>query len=121
MRLLPQLGRARPAGRFHHDGDRQPRHGGGQAQIWCPEPLEACHTAIVNGYFNRGTANRYVIEGHVPLERVSRLLEQNSPDVKGLAVPGMPAGSPGMEAPDGHREPFQVFSFDAAGRTVPIG
>lgn len=70
-----------------------------------PASLQSCHTAIVNGY---------VIEGHVPAEDVQRLLEEQ-PDVIGLAVPGMPAGSPGMEMPDGAVQPYDVIAFDQSG------
>lgn len=68
-----------------------------------PVSLGACHTAKVDGY---------VIEGHVPAADIKRLLAER-PAVKGLAVPGMPAGSPGMEGP--HSEPYEVLSFDAKG------
>ena len=70
-----------------------------------PAPLAACHTALVDGY---------VIEGHVPAADVARLLRERPP-VRGLAVPGMPIGSPGMEGPN--PEPYAVVSFDASGRT----
>ena len=70
-----------------------------------PVPLGACHTAVVEGY---------VIEGHVPAADIKRLLAER-PKMKGLAVPGMPAGSPGMEGP--HSETYEVLSFDAAGET----
>lgn len=69
-----------------------------------PAPLASCHTGEVEGY---------VIEGHVPAADVRRLLEQR-PDVAGLAVPGMPEGSPGMEGPD--PEPYHVYAFDREGR-----
>lgn len=62
-----------------------------------PYTMGACHTALVGGY---------VVEGHVPIEDVQRLLKEQ-PNVKGIAVPGMPAGSPGMESPD--PEPYKVF------------
>lgn len=63
----------------------------------------SCHTAEVGGY---------VIEGHVPANEIKRLLNEQPP-VHGLAVPGMPMGSPGME---GHRnDPYQVLTFDANG------
>lgn len=68
-----------------------------------PRPLEACHTAVVDGY---------LIEGHVPAGDIIRLLEER-PDVRGLAVPGMPIGSPGMEGPN--PEAYQVLSFDRHG------
>ena len=63
-------------------------------------PLEqaSCHTAEVGGY---------VIEGHVPIEDVQRLLREK-PAARGLVLPGMPIGSPGMESPDGRRQPFTV-------------
>jgi len=70
-----------------------------------PETLTACHTAVVNGY---------LIEGHVPAADIDRLLEQK-PRVAGLAVPGMPAGSPGMEAMGTQR--YQVLTFDKNGKT----
>ncbi len=68
--------------------------------------FSSCHTAIVEGY---------VVEGHVPAEYVKRLLEER-PDVAGITVPGMPIGSPGMEGP--HPQPYDVLSFDKAGRTA---
>jgi hypothetical protein len=70
-----------------------------------PARLGACHTALIEGF---------VIEGHVPASDVARLLEKR-PAVRGLAVPGMPVGSPGMEGP--RPEPYAVLSFDATGRT----
>jgi hypothetical protein len=72
-----------------------------------PEALEACHTALVEGY---------VVEGHVPADLIDRLLRER-PKVTGLAVPGMPAGSPGMDAPAGRAERYQVIAFDRGGRT----
>ena len=68
-----------------------------------PEPLQSCHTAVVNGY---------VIEGHVPAADVARLLTEK-PAARGLAVPGMPVGSPGMEGPN--PEPYEVLLFRADG------
>lgn len=69
-----------------------------------PSNLHSCHTAVVDGY---------VIEGHVPAESVVQLLTDR-PDVAGLAVPGMPMGSPGMEV--GNRvDPFDVVAYDEAG------
>lgn len=66
-----------------------------------PPALEACHTALVEGY---------TIEGHVPAAAIGRLLRER-PAVRGLAVPGMPAGSPGMPASDPER--YHVFAFGA--------
>ena len=67
-----------------------------------PEPAQSCHTAVVDGY---------VIEGHVPAKEIDRLLSER-PKATGLAVPGMPTGSPGMEVPGTPAEPFNVFLFD---------
>ncbi|HEV8719231.1 MAG TPA: DUF411 domain-containing protein [Candidatus Binatia bacterium] len=71
-----------------------------------PERLAACHTALIEGY---------VIEGHVPADLIYRLLKEKPP-VVGLAVPGMPVGSPGMEG--GKPEPYEVFTFDKNGKTM---
>ena len=60
----------------------------------------------------------YFIEGHVPPEDIKRLLAEQS-DAKGLVLPGMPAGSPGMEMPDGRRQPFTVELVRRDGTTVP--
>lgn len=68
-----------------------------------PDPLASCHTAFVEGYF---------VEGHVPAEDVARLLEERPP-VAGLAVPGMPVGSPGMEGP--HSQTYRVYAVDPEG------
>ena len=73
-----------------------------------PAKLLSCHTAIVGGY---------AIEGHVPLEAVARLLKYRPRAIRGIAVAGMPRGTPGMEVPGGSVDPFQVMAFDAAGRT----
>ena len=70
-----------------------------------PAPLASCHTAIVDGY---------VVEGHVPAAAIQRLLRE-CPRIKGIAVPGMPAGSPGMEGPRASR--YDILSFDAEGKT----
>ncbi len=71
-----------------------------------PADLQACHTAIVDGY---------VIEGHVPAADIKRLLAER-PQIVGLAVPGMPIGSPGMEIQGMDAEPYQVMAFDAQGQ-----
>ena len=71
-----------------------------------PGPAQSCHTATVDGY---------VIEGHVPAADVRRLLEER-PAVLGLAVPGMPIGSPGMEVPNVAPSPYDVVSFDRRGQ-----
>ena len=66
--------------------------------------LASCHTALVDGY---------VIEGHVPAQDIKRLLRER-PKIVGLAAPGMPSGSPGME--QGYKDPYDVVSFDKSGR-----
>lgn len=71
-----------------------------------PSGLAACHTGIVNGY---------LIEGHVPAADIDRLLAQK-PKIAGLAVPGMPMGSPGMEG--GTPQRYQVLTFDKSGKTT---
>lgn len=76
-----------------------------------PEQLASCHTALVGGY---------AVEGHVPIAAVQRLLSER-PSIKGIAVPGMPVGSPGMEVPDGTKAPFAVLAFDSAGKIAPFG
>ncbi|HEX6631872.1 MAG TPA: DUF411 domain-containing protein [Gemmatimonadaceae bacterium] len=68
--------------------------------------VESCHTAIVDGY---------VIEGHVPADLIARLLTER-PAIAGLAVPGMPMGSPGMEGPT--TEPYDVLALQKDGRTT---
>ena len=73
-------------------------------QLGVPNDLAACHTAQVAGY---------VIEGHVPAIAVTRFLEEK-PSAIGLAVPGMPIGSPGMEG--GTPEPYTVIQFGTQGR-----
>ena len=70
-----------------------------------PASLRSCHTAVVEGF---------VIEGHVPAADIQRLLKER-PKVAGLAVPGMPVGSPGMEGPNG--KSYDVVAFDATGRS----
>jgi hypothetical protein len=58
--------------------------------------------------------NGYAIEGHVPIEEINRLLSER-PDVLGIGVPGMPAGSPGMEIAGFDTESYQVVTFDENG------
>ena len=71
-----------------------------------PAKLASCHTATVDGY---------VIEGHVPANDIKRLLKER-PAVSGLAVPGMPVGSPGMEQ-GAHKDRYEVLTFDKQGKT----
>lgn len=74
-----------------------------KAELGVAPELGSCHTAVVEGY---------VIEGHVPADAIARLLEER-PNIVGLAVPGMPVGSPGMEGPN--PQPYEILAFDAEG------
>lgn len=71
--------------------------------------LQSCHTTEVGGYY---------VEGHVPVDLVRKLLAERPP-IAGIAVPGMPVGSPGMEV--GPPEPYDILSVDSAGRTAVYG
>ncbi len=71
-----------------------------------PDDLVSCHTTIVSGY---------VVEGHVPAADIKRLLAQK-PRAKGIAVAGMPMGSPGMEHGD-HRQPYATMLIGKDGKT----
>lgn len=71
-----------------------------------PEAAQSCHTAVVGGY---------VVEGHVPADLVQKMLTEK-PAIAGIATPGMPVGSPGMEVP-GFKDPYNVIAFDKAGKT----
>lgn len=70
-----------------------------------PEDLGSCHTAVLEGY---------ALEGHVPVAAVQRLLAER-PAIRGLAVPGMPVGSPGMEMEGMKDDPYDVIAFSADG------
>lgn len=72
-----------------------------------PAAVASCHTAVIGGY---------VLEGHVSAEDVRKLLAER-PDALGLAVPAMPLGSPGMETPDGQREPYETLLILKGGGT----
>ena len=76
-----------------------------KARYEVPSELQSCHTAIVDGY---------IIEGHVPVAEIHRLITER-PDIAGLAVPGMPVGSPGMEVDGYDNQPFDVIAFDQTG------
>ena len=71
-----------------------------------PTSNSSCHTALVDGY---------VVEGHVPADVIKRLLAER-PEIAGVAVPGMPTGSPGMEGPGA--KPYDVLTFDRQGRNT---
>ena len=75
-----------------------------------PEELASCHTTL---------AGNYVIEGHVPFAAIRRLLKERPGGIRGIAVPGMPRGSPGMALPDGSSDAFEVLAFDARGKAIP--
>jgi len=68
-------------------------------RVGVPPAMGSCHTAEIGGYF---------VEGHVSADDIKRLLRER-PDAKGLTVPGMPAGSPGMEVSSGKVDPYDVF------------
>lgn len=72
-----------------------------KAKLGVPEALASCHTGVIAGY---------AIEGHVPPEDIKRLLAKR-PAAKGIAVPGMPVNSPGMEVPGEANEPYTVWLF----------
>ena len=76
-------------------------------QFNVPLQIQSCHTAIVDGY---------IIEGHVPVDEIERLLDER-PEIVGLAVIGMPAGSPGMDDGSLTQGTFDVISFDKSGNT----
>ena len=74
-------------------------------RLGVPDALRSCHTASIEGY---------AVEGHVPAEDIRRLLAER-PDAAGVAVPGMPIGSPGMEQGD-TRQPYETILFRRDGR-----
>jgi hypothetical protein len=88
----------------HDSGNRAKRK-----QLGLSEKLGSCHTATVAGY---------VVEGHVPADAIKRLLAER-PNALGLAVPGMPVGSPGMDGPayGGRKDAFNVLLVQTDGRT----
>jgi hypothetical protein len=75
-----------------------------------PQKYGSCHTAVVGGY---------VVEGHVPAREIRRLLRER-PTALGIAVPGMPVGSPGMDGPEynGQVDPYDVLLVQADGRAT---
>ena len=74
-------------------------------ELGVPRGAASCHTAVIGGY---------VIEGHVPIEDITRLLAEKPKDVVVLAVPGMPIGSPGMEGPNPER--YQTLAVKKDGK-----
>jgi len=83
-----------------------PRVNAVKARLGVPAELASCHT---------GEIGRYVIEGHVPASAIVRLLSEQ-PEAKGLAVPGMPTGSPGMEVEGSAPDTYEVILFGAFGQ-----
>ncbi|MEQ1511507.1 MAG: DUF411 domain-containing protein [Lysobacteraceae bacterium] len=79
-------------------------------RLGVPYGKGSCHTAEIGGYF---------VEGHVPAADIKRLLAEK-PNAKGLVLPGMPMGSPGMEAPDGKAQPYTVELVGRDGTTSPF-
>jgi len=79
-----------------------------KARLGVPQDLAGCHTAEVGGY---------VVEGHVPAAAIRRLLEER-PAATGVAVPGMPVGSPGMEVEGSSPEIYEVVLFGPSGRQL---
>jgi hypothetical protein len=72
------------------------------------EEFASCHTTEVGGY---------IVEGHVPVEAVQRMLKER-PKIAGIAVPGMPMGSPGMEVPSGQKDSYNILAFTSDGKTT---
>ena len=79
-----------------------------KVRLGVPQDLASCHTAEIGGY---------VIEGHVPAGAIKRLLAEK-PRAKGLAVPGMPVGSPGMEVPGADPDTYEVVLFGPSGQST---
>lgn len=75
-------------------------------QLGVPSDLYSCHTSRVG---------QYVVEGHVPLTAIEKLLRDKPQGVIGIALPGMPVGAPGMEHPSGYKDAINVVAFDRAG------
>jgi hypothetical protein len=73
-----------------------------------PASAASCHTAVMGGY---------VVEGHVPADLVKKMLKEK-PAITGIAAPGMPVGSPGMEVPGAKAAAYDVVSFDKLGKTA---
>jgi hypothetical protein len=87
--------------RVHDSGNTAARK-----RLGIPDKLGSCHTGEVSAQ-----GKRYALEGHVPAREVHRLLKEAPPQALGLAVPGMPVGSPGMDAPlyGGRKDPYDVL------------
>lgn len=77
------------------------------SRLGVPEKFASCHTAVAAGYW---------VEGHVPPDLVHQLMSERPANIKGIAVPGMIPGSPGMEAPNPAK--YNILSGDDAGNTA---
>lgn len=102
---IDHLAREGIAARVHDVGNTSARH-----RLGIPMDFGSCHTGSIGGY---------AIEGHVPARDIRRLLREK-PDAVGLAVPGMPVGSPGMDGPvyGGRKDTFDVLLIDRRGKAV---
>lgn len=102
---IDHLARDGIAARINDVGNTSARH-----RLGIPMDFGSCHTGSIGGY---------AIEGHVPARDIRRLLREK-PDAVGLAVPGMPVGSPGMDGPvyGGRKDPFDVLLIDRRGKAV---
>ena len=78
-----------------------------KSELGVPGNLTSCHTAVVGGYF---------VEGHVPADVIKRMLRER-PQIAGIAVPGMPIGSPGMEGDGSRRDRYDIIAIGRDGRT----
>jgi hypothetical protein len=78
-----------------------------QSRVGVPRNLGSCHTAVVGNHW---------VEGHVPADLVQRLIAEKPDDVRGIAVPGMVMGSPGMESPNPVE--YDIVAYDADGHTT---
>jgi hypothetical protein len=76
-----------------------------KTKLGVPRTAQSCHTALIGGF---------VVEGHVPAAEITRLLKEK-PAIQGIAVGGMPVGSPGMEVPGTQPRPYNVVTFDKQG------
>jgi hypothetical protein len=104
--MLFRLGRPYPRWGFPVEVRETPEINRVKVRLGVPDDLASCHTAEVGGY---------VIEGHVPADAIKRLLAER-PQARGLAVPGMPVGSPGMEVTGVEDDIYEVVLFGPSGR-----
>lgn len=76
------------------------------SRVGVPRQLNSCHTAVAGNYW---------IEGHVPADLIQQLIADSPAEIRGIAVPGMPLGSPGMEGPNPAK--YDIVAYDSSGRT----